>query len=176
MRAVVVLVATLVVLAGCGADDDGGTAPAPATAAADEATAATDPPGADEADDAAGRACPYVSAEALGEALVSTAEPISGSEASCAFWTGDDVRIQVTRVAVDGDPAVALDQARSHCVTDTVVDVVAGEGAFACIAIGANGTVVADGSLISLGATGSSDDIAVRDAFVALLPQVTPSP
>ncbi len=158
-------VVVVVLLAGCGgAGDDASTTTSTSTTATTEA-ATTEP--------VVERDCPYVTAEVLADALVTTVEPISGSAASCAFWTGHDARLQVTRVELDVDPATALEQARSHCVPDTVVEVDAGDGAFACIGIGANGTVVVGDEVISLGATGAADDRVVRDAFVEVLPQVT---
>ena len=166
MRLVVLV---LVLLSAC-RGDPADEASAPKASTGTTATTET----ATTAEAPVSRDCPYVTEEVLTTALETTAETISGSAASCSFWTGDDLRIQVTRVAVEGDAVAALDQARSHCVTDTVVDVETGEGAFACIAVGVIATVAADGQLITLGATGTPDDPTVRDAFAQVLPQLTP--
>ncbi|HEV7720723.1 MAG TPA: hypothetical protein VGO60_05545 [Iamia sp.] len=154
-----------VVLAGIGCSDDGDDGsgdPAETTEAA----------GADATTEATLGPCPFVTTEAVAEAITLPVELLEGSETSCDYTLGDAATLLIAQTEADGDIDAAA--AATSCDEGSVVDVEAGDGAFACVVNEtAYATLVAGDVQITLAVAGSQAADATRDALAALLLQIT---
>jgi len=155
-----------VVLAGIGCSDDGDDGsddPAETTteAAGDDTQATLGP-------------CPFVTTEAVAEAITLPVELLEGTETRCDYTLGDAATLLVVQTPVDGDVETAADAFAAPCDEGSLVEVEAGDRAFACIVSeAAYATLFADDVQITLTVGGSQAADATRDALVTLLPSIT---
>lgn len=168
-RIAAALTLTALVLAGCGGDDE-------PTAEADAPTASTT--AAPEPDDgpAAEGPCPYLAAAPLEDAFGVDLEELYGNEAGCSFTTADgELSVQVVHIAIEIDPGTYAEESTETCDEGSVVEVDAGDRAYACLAIGPTASVFEGDALVNLSVLTTDDEQAVLDAFVEVLPHVTVS-
>lgn len=167
------------VLSGCGGDDDDASTDTPASteAAGTETTeaAGTETTEADPSGDPidSGGTCPYLATEDLSAAFGSTFEVLAGAETGCAFTDEDGLGVQVGRIDIQIDPETYAEEATESCEEGTLVEVEAGDRAYACIAIGPNASYYEGDVLISLSVLTADDEQAVVDAFAEVLPSIT---
>lgn len=163
-RIAAALTLTALVLAGCGGDDDEPTA----SADADPTTTAPDAP-----DDEGG--CPFVTAGALTDAFGLAIEEFSADELGCQFSSDEDETLAIVVVPIDIqiDPETYAEESTSSCDEGTLVEVDAGDYAYACQAIGPSASVFEGDRLVNLSVLTTDDEQAVLDAFVEVLPRVT---
>ncbi len=164
-RIAAALTLTALVLAGCGGDDD------EPTASSDVSEALTDSSGSPA--DAPSGACPFVGPAPLDEAFATSFEETYGNEDGCSFIDPDGLSVLVTRIDIAIDPEQYAEESTSSCEDGSVVEVDAGDSAFACIAIGPSATVFHGDQAINLGVLAADDEDAAVDALAAALPSVT---
>jgi hypothetical protein len=154
------------VLTGIGCSDDGndGSDDGPA----DTAVAAT----AETTEPAPGT-CPFVTVEALTEAFAQPIEPIEVGARACDYFVGEAVSVQLSLVDGQLDPEAFYDQGLGRCAGGSVVEVEAGDRAYACVAMGPAAAVARAGVVVSILTTGIEDETAGRDALATLLPRIT---
>lgn len=150
MRMAAAVAGLVLVLTGCGSDDASDEPSDPTTTeppdagdisdddwTPDEADPADPTEAGDEAGDGeaetSGQTCPLLPAEAVADATGSAVEVTAGSDAGCALEVGDDgvtVVVNLTDVIADFDDYV--EGSVDTCDDGTVVEVDAGDRAFAC--------------------------------------------
>lgn len=152
MRITAAIAGVVLVLTGCGSDDssegssDEPTTDGPPTEASDAGDTSDDDWTPDEGDPDGGEAetgsgeagtsietCPLLPAEAVADATGSAVEVTASSDAGCALELGDEgvtVVVNLTDVIADFDEYVA--GSVDTCDDGTVVEVDAGDRAFAC--------------------------------------------
>lgn len=176
-RIAAALTLTALVLAGCGGDDDEPTAEADPTTEAPADEASSDEPADDTGADApfeGGSDCPYLTAEPLVDAFGVELDELYGNEAGCQFVTGDgSLAVTLTHIEIQIDPEEYAEGSTESCDEGSVVEVDAGDYAYACLAIGPTASVFEGDALVNLSVLSADDEQAVVDAFVEVLPSVT---
>ncbi len=177
--AAAILLATLV-LTGCGGDgdDDAGRADTSDTTdtsdTSDTTEAGTDPAGPDEpAEPAADGECPFVPTAALDEAFGSPFEVIAASDEGCGFQDAAGLTLTLARIDIAIDASTYAEQARASCDEGSIVEVDAGDDAYACIAIGPFAAYYEGDVSISLNTFGADDEQAAIDGLAAVLPSIS---
>ncbi len=188
-RWVALVVVVAVALAACGGDDGDDSASSDATTTTAAATTTAAPDGDASSTTAADGSstttdggdagsssedCPYLTAEALADATGEDVTLSAVGDGGCVFEVGETT-VDVSPTEIQIDPEEYADESLSSCEEGTVVDVDAGDRAYACIALGAYGAYYEGTTLISLSVLFSDDDQdpALRDAFAEVLPEVT---
>ncbi len=184
-RIAAALTLTTLLLAGCGGDDEP-TATDEAIETTTEAEAADGPADDTPDDGAAGDApdeptdapggegsCPFVTAAALEEAFDEPIDEFSANELGCQFSGEGTLAIVVVPIDIEIDPETYAEESTASCDEGTVVEVEAGDLAYACQAIGPSASVFEGDRLVNLSVLTTDDPDAVLDAFVEVLPHVT---
>lgn len=168
------VLAVVLVVAGAGCSDDGDDkADDPPTTTESEAATEGDAGDGSTTTEPSVGLCPYITTEAVSEALAQPVELLEGSDLVCDFSVGEATSIQLTVIGGDLDTNAFYDDAVGRCAEGTSVEVEAGDRAFACVAVGP-AAARQDGDVVtSFLTTGLEDETAGRDALAALLPQVT---
>lgn len=132
-------------------------------------------PGSEEG--AAGEECAYLPTDAVASALGVDVEVTAASEVACVFRSTDDsdLSLELNRIDILIDPEQYAEEARDLCDEGTVVDVEAGDRAYACVNFGPPGAYYEGDVLISMGSSfaDDEDEPLILDAIVELLPEVT---
>ncbi len=76
-------------------------------------------------------------------------------------------------IDIDIDPETYAEESTETCDEGTLVEVEAGDYAYACQAIGPSASVFEGDRLVNLSVLTTDDEQAVLDAFVEVLPEVT---
>lgn len=176
-RIAAALTLTALVLAGCGGDDDEPTAEAEPTteAPADEPSEpAADEPADEPTDDPSDDLCPYLTAGPLEDAFGVGLSELYGNEVGCQFGTDDGaLQVTVTHIDIEIDPEEYAEESTASCDEGSVVEVDAGDFAYACQAIGPTASVFEGDAVVNLSVLFTEDEQGVLDAFVQVLPDVT---
>jgi hypothetical protein len=169
-RIAATLTLTALVLAGCGGDDD---EPDATARGSDPTTTSAAAPGSD-APTSDGGGCPFVTAADLSDAFGLSIEEFTASELGCQFSSDDDETLAVVVVPIDIqiDPETYAEESTESCDEGTLVEVDAGDYAYACQAIGPSASVFEGDRLVNLSVLTTDDEQAVLDAFVEVLPSV----
>jgi hypothetical protein len=117
--------------------------------------------------------CPYLTADAVAEAFGTGFEEVAGSAGTCTFRSDEGLEVDLARVErVDAEVSYPAD-AIERCDEGSLVEVDAGDQAFACTDVGPLAVYARDGTSITITASTRDEDPAMVEAFVALLPRVT---
>lgn len=152
------IVALVLAGAATGCSDDGGS-----DDDADRSTTTTAATSDQTAPDTQGP-CPFVSTEAIAEAMALPVELVDGGADGCDFILGDAATLLITaepEADAEGCAAGSLVEADDDwvCIIDDVPTAV----------------VTADGASVALTVTGEVAAEATRDALVRLIPDITPA-
>ena len=162
-------IALLLLAAACGGDGDngGGTAGGDPTTTIGTTGTTASGGGSDE--------CRFVATSAVQDAFGDAME-LRTADQGCTFSDGD-VTLQFSHVDVQIDPEEYYDGAiESSCDEGTVVEVDAGDRAFACVSfVGPLANVYEGRDLAVINTSGVEDDAAesVRDQLADLLPEMS---
>lgn len=133
-------------------------------------------PGPEE-EETGNQECTYLATDAVASALGVDVEVSSAGERACVFRSTDDsdLSLELTRIDILIDPEQYADEARDLCDAGTVVDIDAGDQAYACVDFGPSGSYYQGDVLISLGSSflDDEDEQLIFDAIVELLPEIT---
>ena len=166
-----IVLAALLLAGACGGDDDTGTGTDAAGDGSSTTTAAT--PSDDGGD---GDECRFVPTSAVQEVFGETME-LRQANQGCVFGDGE-ITLQLSQIDIQIDPEQYADEAlEASCDDGTVVEVDAGDRAYACISfVGPLGNLYEGRDLVVINTQSVEDENAdaVRDQLAELLPAVSP--
>lgn len=159
--------------AGCGGADDEPVADPVESTTEDEGSTTT---GEDTTTSVAapGAGCAYLDVADLDAAFGTTFTEDASTAVGCVFSETDGITVALNRIDIAIDPETYAEESTESCDEGSLVEVDAGDRAYACLAVGPLASYYERDVAISLTVLsgGDDDEQAVLDAFVAVLPAI----